>query len=94
VQGALPVHDAREESEVENLPGGEADDNVENNDHGDIIDRHRGLYLERQLSVFGTDGTLWGVPCSAFEMMERSIIARWSVQVMMKCGGLYGFEPL
>jgi hypothetical protein len=36
--------------------------------------------LAPALSVFGTDGTLRGIPCRPFERMATSIVARWFVQ--------------
>jgi hypothetical protein len=64
---------------VENLLDVEADDNLENDGHGPVIDRRLIPYLARQLSVFGMDGALRGITCSAFGRTARSITARWFV---------------
>jgi hypothetical protein len=45
VQGAILVCDAGEGSEVENLPGCEVDDGVENDGHGAVLDQRRSPYL-------------------------------------------------
>lgn len=49
--------DAREGSEVENLPNDDVEDDVENDDRGAIGNQHRCPYLAHQLLGFGTDGT-------------------------------------
>lgn len=46
------------------------------------------------LSVFGTDGALWGVPCSVFGRTTRSIAGRWFVRDTTEHNGLYRFGSL
>jgi hypothetical protein len=77
MQGAPLVDDAGEVSKMENLSCDEIEDDVENDIHGVVRNRCRTPYLARQLSVFGTDGALRGIPCSAFERTLASIITRW-----------------
>lgn len=51
---------------MENLSYGEADDGIEDDGHGAILDRRRLPYLVHQLSDFGTNGALHDAPHSAF----------------------------
>lgn len=94
MQGTPLVDDAGEGSEMENLSGGEIEDDAENDIHEVVRNRCRTPYLALQLSVFGTDGALRGVPCSAFERASTSIITRWFIRGTMKHDKLYRFGPL
>jgi hypothetical protein len=94
VQCTITVYDAGEGSEVEDLSGGEVDGGVEGDGHGFVLNRHRSPYLARQLSVFGTDDTLWGITRSVFGRTARSTVARRFMLSMTGGRGLYRFRPL
>lgn len=64
----LYVRNAGKGSKVEDLPGGEVEDDVEDDDHGAVGNRCCTHYLACQLSVFGTNDTLH----SAFGMTVMS----------------------
>lgn len=64
---------------MENLSGGEIEDDVENDIHGVVRNQCRTPYLAHQLSMFDTDNALRGISCSAFERTPTSIITRWFV---------------
>lgn len=76
MQSALSTSDVGEGSKVEDLPGDKVKDNVENDDHGVVVNRRHTPFLTRQLSLCGTDNELWDTPCSAFERTTKSVVAR------------------
>jgi hypothetical protein len=46
-----------------------------------------------ELSVFGTDDALWGIPRSAFRRIAKSIAARWFVLGTTEHNRIYRFGP-
>lgn len=74
-------------------PGGEVEDDVEDDGHGAFVNRRCTPYMVRQLSVFGADGALRGIPYRAFGRMVALISNRLFVPGTMEHNGLYRFEP-
>ena len=60
------VGDTGEGSKLEDFPGGEVEDDIEEDEHGATVNRRLTPYLARQLSAIGTDSALCDIPRSAF----------------------------
>lgn len=89
---ALSVGDAGEGPEVENLIDSEVEDDVEQDGHRAIVNRHSNPYLARQLLVFGFDGVLQDIPRSDFGRVAKLIATPWFVHSTKKHDKLYRFR--
>jgi hypothetical protein len=76
---------------VEDLPDDEIEDSVDDDDHGAVMNCRRSPYRACQLSVFGTDDALRGVPHNAFGRIAMLIRTRWFMPYTTKHNELYRF---